>query len=386
MPTQQAIGGYARLSYRAGTQPVAYAPGQSVEEVISIAEAGKPTIHDIAALAGVSASTVSRAMNGKAGVGAEVRARIERIIAEQGFRANLSARKLSTGRSWTLGVVFPLHASEVVMHPVYPALLGALGDAAEVAGYDIMLLTVAAPEHADRLLDRVRDRRLDGVVLPAAGARDPLLRQLTKLGVPIVLIGHRSRSPDVAWVDCTHDLAARDLTRMMLAAGRRRLLLVNGPKRVSACRLRSAGFWTAVKEAGDAVESAEEVEAEFEAETGRARAYEALSGPDRPTAVLCGADVIASGCLEAARSLGLDVPGDVAVSGFDDRTLATHTTPTLTTVRMPLRETGEEAARLLFALIDGKEQRRRHVILPTTVVLRDSTPPAQGGDPLEPPM
>jgi LacI family transcriptional regulator len=342
--------------------------------VIRIGRAGKPTIHDIAALAGVTAGTVSRAMNGKKGVSAEVRERIERIIAEQGFRADSSARKLSTGRGWCVGIVFPLHASEVVMHPVYPALLGALGDAAEDAGYDIMLLTVSAPEHADRLLDRVRDHRLDGVVLPAAGPRDPLLRQLTTLGVPTVLIGHRARSPEVGWVDCTHDLAARDLTRLMLAAGRTRLVLINGPKRVSACRLRSAGFWKAVKEAGDQVESAEEVESEFDAEMGRARAREVLGRPDRPTGVLCGADVIASGCLEAARSLGLGVPDDVAVSGFDDWSLATHTTPTLTTVQMPLREIGEAAARLLFSRIEGGEQTRRHVVLPTTIILRDSTP------------
>ena len=341
-------------------------------EVVPIGRAGKPTIHDIAALAGVSAGTVSRAMNGKKGVGAEVRERIQRIIAEQGFRADASARNLSTGRSRCVAIVFPLHASEVVVHPVYPALLGALGDAAEDAGYDVMLLTVSAPDHADRLLDRFRDRRLDGVVLPAAGPRDPLLRKLADVGAPTVLIGHRTKSPDVAWVDCTHDLAARDLTRAMLVGGRRRLTLINGPKRVSACRLRSAGFWKAIREAGSSVE-ADEVECEFDAHAGTVRAKEVLSRADRPDAVLCGADIIAAGCLEAARSFGLAVPGDLAGSGFDDRSLATHTTPPLTTVRMPLREIGVEAARLLFALIDGDEPRQRHIILPTEIVAREST-------------
>jgi LacI family transcriptional regulator len=341
--------------------------------VVLIGRAGKPTIHDIAALAGVSAGTVSRAMNGKKGVGTEARERIQRIIAEQGFRADASARNLSTGRSRCVAIVFPLHASEVVVHPVYPALLGALGDAAEEAGYDVMLLTVSEPDHADRLLDRFRDRRLDGVVLPAAGARDPLLRKLTDVGAPTVLIGHRARSAEVAWVDCTHDLAARDLTRAMLAGGRRRLALLNGPKRVSACRLRSAGFWKAVHEAGSAVESADEVECEFDAHAGNVRAKELLSRTERPDAVLCGADIIAAGCLEAARAHGLAVPGDLAVSGFDDRSLATHTTPALTTVRMPLREIGVEAARLLFALIDGDEPRQRHIILPTEIVAREST-------------
>lgn len=349
--------------------------------MVTIGRAGKLTIHDIAALAGVSAGTVSRAINGKKGVGAVARERIQRIIDEQGFRADSSARTLSTGRSRCVAVVFPLHASEVVVHPVYPALLGALGDAAEAAGYDVMLLTASAPENADRLIERIRDRRLDGVVLPAAGSRDPLLRRLNEVGAPTVLIGHRSRSPEVAWVDSTHDEAAHDLARLMIEAGRNRLVLLNGPKRVSACRLRSAGFWRAVKAAGSAVASAEELECEFDADAGAEKARALLGRPAaaRPTAVVCGADIIASGCLEAARSLGLSVPGDVAVSGFDDRSLATHTSPTLTTVRMPLREIGTEACRLLFALVEGDEPQRRHVILPTRIMLRESTRFAPAG-------
>ena len=129
---------------------------------------GKLTIRDIAAMAGVSAGTVSRAMNGQAGVGQATRLRIEQLIEEHGFRVDPTARQLSTGRSQTLAVVFPLHASEVVMHPVYPALLGALGDAAEKAGYDVLLLTQSS-EKAAHVLDTVVRRRVDGVVLPAAG-------------------------------------------------------------------------------------------------------------------------------------------------------------------------------------------------------------------------
>jgi LacI family transcriptional regulator len=342
--------------------------------VSAIGRAGQPTIRDIAALAGVSPGTVSRAMNGKGGVGADTRARIAHIIAEQGFRADSSARQLSTGRSRAVAIVFPLHPSEVVMHPVYPALLGALGDAAEDFGYDVMLLTVSSPDRIDHLLDTVTRRRVDGVILPAAGARDPLVRELTRVGAPTVLIGHRSTAADVGWVDCTHDQAAGELTRLLLTAGRRRLVLLNGPRRVSACRLRSAGFWKAVRQAGDAVEAAEEIDVEFDAEAGNAMARRVLSRSEPPTAVLCGADIIAAGCLEAARSLGLSVPGDVAVSGFDDRSLATHTMPTLTTVQMPLREIGEAAAGLLFAIIEGRPVPKRHVILPTRIILRDSTP------------
>jgi LacI family transcriptional regulator len=333
---------------------------------------GKLTIRDIAAMAGVSAGTVSRAMNGQAGVGEATRLRIEQLIEEHGFRVDPTARQLSTGRSQTLAVVFPLHASEVVMHPVYPALLGALGDAAEKAGYDVLLLTMSS-QKAAHVLETVVRRRVDGVVLPAAGAREPLIKQLARLGAPTVLIGHRSGMSGVGWVDCTHDVAARDLTRLMLRAGRRNLVLLNGPAHVSACKLRSAGFWLGVKEFGDGV-TAQELSVPFDTALAAEAAVGILGAADAPTGIVCGSDTIAAGVLDTARALNLRVPEDVAVSGFDDRSFAAHMTPALTTVRMPLHETGHAAARMLFAMIGDAPLTTRKVILPTELVVRGSTP------------
>ncbi|MEV4619264.1 LacI family DNA-binding transcriptional regulator [Asanoa sp. NPDC049573] len=331
------------------------------------------TIRDIAALAGVSAGTVSRAMNGQPGVGTATRDRISAIIAEHGFRVDPTARQLSTGRSRTLGVLFPLHASEVVLHPVYPALLGALGDAAERAGYDLLLLTMSGQKSA-HVLDTVSRRRVDGVVLPAAGARDPIIKQLVGLGAPTVLIGHRSKLPGVGWVDCTHDAAATELTDLMIAGGRRSLVLMNGPVHVSACKLRSTGFWSAVKAAG--VTGAREVSVPFDTAAAVTTALDLLRGPNRPDAIVCASDTIAAGVLEAARTVGLSVPDDVAISGFDDRSLAAHTQPALTTVRMPLQETGHAAAHMLFAMLGDEPLTTRRIVLPTEVIIRDSTPRA----------
>ncbi|SNT60721.1 LacI family transcriptional regulator [Asanoa hainanensis] len=338
---------------------------------MTAAKNDKLTIRDIAALAGVSAGTVSRAMNGQPGVGASTRARIAEIIAEHGFRVDPTARQLSTGRSRTLGVLFPLHASEVVLHPVYPALLGALGDAAERAGYDLLLLTMSGQKSA-HVLDTVTRRRVDGVVLPAAGARDPIIKQLVALGAPTVLIGHRSTLPGVGWVDCTHDVAAAELTQLMLDAGRRSLVLLNGPTHVSACKLRSAGFWSAIKAAGDI--SARETSVPFDTAAAAAAALDLLRGDNPPDAIVCASDTIAAGVLDAARTLGLSVPDDLAVSGFDDRSFAVHTHPALTTVRMPLHDTGHAAAHMLFAMLGDEPLTSRRIILPTEVVIRDSTP------------
>jgi LacI family transcriptional regulator len=328
------------------------------------------TIHDIAELAGVSAGTVSRTMNDQPGVGEATRRRVLEIVHEHGFKADAAARRLSTGRTRTIGIVFPLQASEVVIHPVYPELLGALGDAAQELDYDVMMFTVSSPDRIGHVIESIEGKRVDGLVLPAAGSRDPLVRRLGAYDIPYVLIGHRSRSDKVGWVDCTHDDAAAELTRGMIARGRRRLLMINGPAHISACRLRSHGFWTAA-DAAHGVD-AEEISTDMTAEAGHAAALTALAGRECPDGIVCASDAIASGVLDAARELGIDVPGDLEVSGFDDSSFATHTTPQLTTVRMPLRETGRAAIRMLVDLTEGRDA-KRHVVLPTSIVERGST-------------
>jgi LacI family transcriptional regulator len=160
----------------------------------------------------------------------------------------------------------------------------------------------------------------------------------------------------------------------MLAGGRHDLVLLNGPQRVSACRLRSAGFWKGVKEAGQAVRSAREVQVPFDTSAAAATARTVLAEAPAPTGIVCGSDTIAAGVLDAARALGLSVPDDVAVSGFDDRSFAAHTAPSLTTVRMPLHDIGHTAARMLFSMIGDMPVMSRRVILPTEIILRESTP------------
>jgi LacI family transcriptional regulator len=340
-----------------------------------MAELGSIRMRDIARLANVSAGTVSRVLNGRPGVGPETRLRVEALITEHGFRANASAQQLSTGRSRTVGVVFPVHASEVVMHPIYPALLAGLGDAAEERAYDLMLLSASSLESVEHLRDTIRRRRVDGVVLPAAGPRDRLLHDVLTSGVPTVLIGHRARHPRVGWVDSTHDAAARDLTDLMIEGGRRELVMLNGPDTVSATRLRSNGFWQSIQEHPDGVDWASEYRIAFDTVEARAIARSILDDSSRPTAIVGGNDLIAIGVMQAARELGLAIPADLAVSGFDDRSFAATTTPPLSTARMPLQDIGAAAAHLLFALIEAEPVARRHVILPTQVVIRGTTPP-----------
>lgn len=335
------------------------------------------TIHDIAAIAGVSAGTVSRVINEREGVGSETRQRIRTLIEEHGFTANAAAQVLSTGRANSIGVVSPLPASQFAMHPVYPTLLGALGDVAAEAGYDILLLSIPSPKQIGRLTDAVNRHRVDGIVLPAAGPNDPFVKELSRLEFPTVIIGHREKSSRIPWVDSAHDVASFQLTQLLLQAGRRNLLMLNGPSEISAFSLRSRGFWSAVEECGLPKGSAAEHEVGFDPAEVKAKVAGLLGGAGRalPTGIVAGNDTIGAACLEVARDLGIEVPSQLAVTGFDDLLFSAYTSPPLTTARMPLHQLGASAAEILFSLIEGRPLRRRRVVLPTELVIRSSTPP-----------
>jgi LacI family transcriptional regulator len=332
------------------------------------------TIHDLAALAGVSAGTVSRVINRRDGVGSATRKRISDLVEANNFILNATAQHLSTGRAYAIGVAFPFQASHLVNSGiVYPALLGSIADTAQQAGYDLMLISMPVAEGVGRVTSAVRRHRIDGVILPAAGRHDALLRSVLGLDVPAVVIGHRSST--LPWVDSSHDQAAYALTARMIDKGRRRLALLNGPPDVSACRLRSKGFWSAVKDARGAVDHAEEQEVGFDAESMRAKIAQFVEAKSRkpPTAIVGGRDSIAATYLEIAREHGRRSPADFLISGFDDVPLSAHTSPPLSTVRMPLDASAATATAMLVDLIEGRTLPKRRVVLETELVLRQST-------------
>jgi LacI family transcriptional regulator len=333
------------------------------------------TIREIAALAGVSAGTVSRVMNELPGVGPETRARVKALILEHDFHGDSTARQLSRGKSDSLGIVFPLQVSEVVMHPVYPELLGAISDAAQGSGYDVILFTTGADRGVDHVLESVKRKRIDGLILPAANSDDPLVARLQENRIPTVLVGHRQKAERLTWADCTHDDALYDLTTGLLRSGRRQLTLINGPRRISAYDLRSQGFWRAIREFGESAVSADEKVTEMGFAAGAAAADQILSKAADTDAILCSADTTAAGVLDALAKRGIGVPERVAVTGFDDIEFASHSTPTLTTVRMPLHETGVAAVSLLMEMLGDRTITPSPRLLKTALVSRDSTGP-----------
>jgi LacI family transcriptional regulator len=333
------------------------------------------TIREIAALAGVSAGTVSRVMNDMPGVGPQTRARIKALIEEHDFHGDSTARQLSRGRSNSLGIVFPLQVSEVVMHPVYPELLGAISDAAQDAGYDVILFTTSVSRGIEHVLESVKRKRVDGLILPAANSDDPLVARLQAARIPTVLVGHRQSGDRLTWADCTHDAALYSLTTALLRSGRRHLTLLNGPRRISAYDLRSQGFWGAIRDFGDSAVSADEKVSEMGYASGVSATEQILKHSDDTDAILCSADTTAAGVLDTLAKASIAVPAQIAVTGFDNIEFASHSSPTLTTVRMPLHDTGASAVSLLLEMLDNSTVTPAPRLHETILIERDSTGP-----------
>jgi len=185
-----------------------------------------------------------------------------------------------------------------------------------------------------------------------------------------VVIGHRA--PSVPWVDCSHDTACETLAQQMIAGGCRRLAMLNGSAAVSACKLRSNGFWKAVR-ANRGV-TGEEEEIGFDSATMPEAIERFLLRQRRlPTGVVTAGDSIAATYLEAARRRGLMAPDDYAISGFDDQPLSSLTSPPLTSVKMPLYDLGWAGAGVLIELVEGRRPKRRRIVMETEIIVRGST-------------
>ena len=324
-----------------------------------------PGVREVAAAAGVSRQTVSRVLNAHPSIRPETRERVLAAMADLNFRPNRAARMLTTARSRTLGVLAASASS--LFGPA--SSLDAVETAAREAGY---FVTVAHAASLDRdgleaALDHLLAQAVEGVIVIAPQARAQDAMRAVALGVPsVTLHGAGIEGDDGVFVDQVE--GARLATRHLLAAGHRRIAHLCGPADWSEAVARRDGFLAEMAGAGaDAVVSRE---GDWTAASSAAIAAELLT--DRTiTAVFSSNDQMALGVLHAARGLGLGVPGDLAVVGFDDIPEAAFFAPPLTTVRQDFAELGRRCVARLVASIEGGAPGAAAPVAPRLIV-RDS--------------
>ncbi len=337
------------------------------------------TLEDVARLAGVSKMTVSRVLNGKLYVTAEKVERVERAIAELGYMANVSARRLSSRRAHVIALEAPKYdpGSGWSMGIYYGA-----AEKASALGYEVLLHPFGLNEpDAERELTRlVQTGRADGMLLfPFLEPQLAIFERLLANGIPAVAVHPPRSAKRIPHVTVTDERGAREMGHHLLSMGHRRIAVISGPPFLRASEERLEGFRSALDQEGVAFDATLMVESDMRFQSGLVIGRQILTRTPRPTAIFAFNDELAAGVIQAAHRLGLRVPDDVSVAGFDDTPLAQKLSPPLTTVRQPTVELASDATELLIRLIESKwdgapEPPLEHE-LPTQLVLRESVSP-----------
>ncbi|NJP49324.1 LacI family transcriptional regulator [Streptomyces sp. SBST2-5] len=324
------------------------------------------TLAEIAREAGVSAPTVSKVLNGRADVAPATRSRVEQLLRDHGYRR----RRAEATRSPLIDLVFHELESAWAME-----VIRGVENVARDAG-----LSVVLSESAGRLTpgrtwaDQVAARRPYGVILVLSGLDEAGRALLTSRSIPFVVMDPAGDpGTDVPSIGATNWQGGLAATRHLIELGHTRIGAISGPTQMMCSRARVDGYRAALETAGLPVDPALILTGDFHHEAGYRQGLALLRREDRPTAVFAGNDLQALGCYEAARELGLRIPEDVSVVGFDDLPVARWVGPPLTTVRQPLTEMAEAAAKLVLDLAKGADQTATRVELATSLVVRSST-------------
>ncbi len=309
----------------------------------------RPTIFDVARVSGVSHATVSRVVNGRGNVQDETRQRVEAAMRDLGYVANVSARALASGRTHVIGLL-----TQEVDDVLFTSVLRGVDEQATAQGYDVLLCTTHARRGTEgEYTARLSRGMVDGLLILMPRGLPDWVQRLHADGFPLVLIDHDEDAPGYDVVTAANRAGARDAVRYLIGLGHRRIGLITGREDVGASRSRLAGYQDAMSAADLDVRSEDVLTGDFTESRGRLAAIEMLSRPDRPTAILASSDLTAFGVMGAAAELGVPVPGDLSVVGFDDIPAAARVRPALTTIRHPARAMGRTAvSRLLRRLAD----------------------------------
>ncbi|PZR52618.1 LacI family transcriptional regulator [Xylanimonas oleitrophica] len=332
---------------------------------------GTPTIAEIARELGVSVPTVSKVLNGRADVAAATRERVEAALERHAYRRRRRPARPPVGAG-LVDLVFHRLGSTWAMEIIRGV------EAAAAERRTSVILSQLGGEHRPPAtwLEATLARPPLGVLLVASRLTDAQQGVLRSRSIPVVVIDTDGEPPaDVPTVGSDNWNGGLAATRHLLGLGHRRIAVVTGPADMLCSRARVDGFRSAHEEARVPHDPALVRGGNFYVEAGYHAGLDLLSRPDRPTAIFAGSDMQALGVLRAARELGLDVPRDLSVVGYDDLPLAEWTAPALTTVRQPLHDMGVMATRMLLDLVDGQAQPVRRVNLSTELVVRGSTAP-----------
>lgn len=322
------------------------------------------TLEEVARAAGVSRATVSRVVNGVTSVDESIRQAVEEAISTTGYLPNLAARSLVTRRADAVALVLP-DEDRVLGDPFFGRVVRGVMTVTAPSGLHLVLTTTAAGT-GDQVLSDLKRGRLDGVILVHTSPDDPLPARLVGAHHPVVLSARPQNPLSITYVDVNQTAGASLAAQHLQRAGRSRIATVAGPQDNPAGQDRLTGFRAAL---GDVPWA----EGDFTMRGGAAAMERLLASHPDVDGVFVASDLMAQGAIPVLRRAGKQVPGDVAIVGFDDSSAALDCEPPLTTVRQPTEEMAAEMARLLVRQIEHPETPVTSVVFEPSLVVRHST-------------
>lgn len=336
--------------------------------------AKRATSLDVANLAQVSRTTVSFVLNEVPGVSISeaTRKRVQDAARALNYFPNAAGRKLVSGKSNTLGLVLSQSPEQLFADAFLPQVILGVEQAALQQGFNVMLKPVA-PDDPSGYARLIRENHVDGILLSGPRQSDHEIVRLHREGVPVMLMGQLPDS-EIPFVDIDAAGGAQSIVEHLIESGHRQIALItNAPLSYTSAQQRRDGYLLALKKAGISLDHTFVKEGAYTPASGFQAMQELLQGMPRPTGVFIASDVVALGALLAIKQVGLRVPEDVAVVGFDDIPLAEFFDPPLTTVRLPAYGLGWAASERLIRIIRGEGLDEREILFESELIIRASS-------------
>lgn len=332
------------------------------------------TLKDIAEDLGVSVTTVSRGLAGYDDVAEETRLRIQEAAQRMGYQPNVTARRLQKQRTDTLGFILPTFGPRF-SDPFFSEFLAGIGNEAAAHEYDLLVSTHApdSPSEQASYERAARGGWVDGLIVVRTRVADPRIRLLCARDFPFVAFGRTAGDCDYAYVDEDGVAGMRLLVEHFIELGHRHIGFIAPPSDLMFGRFRLQGYFDTMAEHGLEVRPEWVVEGNMTQHGGADAVAALLRLEPRPSAIICGNDLMAIGTMNRIQEFGLQVGKDVAIGGFDDIPLSAYVNPSLTTIHQPIYEIGRRTCAMLIELVNGRIPPEHHMLLTPSLVIRASS-------------